>query len=282
MSIQIITDTGSDMIPGMNEDVVVIPMKINFDGKEYKDGVDISHKQFYEMMEGSDVFPTTSQISPYAYEEVIEEALKTHDQVLIITLSSGMSGTYQSACIAANSFDGKVAVVDSLSASLGIRVLIDRAVELTKTDMSLEEIVDELNEFKNKVHIVALLHSFEYLKKGGRIPASVALAGNALNIKPVITAIDGKVSFLGAARGSKKGNNLLVQQIEKSGGIDFSMPFYLGYTGKSDGILMQYINDHKYLWENEVSELPIATMGCTMGSHAGPGTIAIAFVEKQS
>ena len=124
---------------------------------------------------------------------------------------------------------------------------------------------------------MALLDTLEYLKKGGRISSTVALAGTLLNIKPVIAVEDGEVAILGKARGSKNGGNMLMTQVEKAGGIDFSKPFCLAYTGLSDALLKKYVADSASLYEGKADYLPIHTIGSTIGTHVGPGAIAVAF-----
>ena len=121
------------------------------------------------------------------------------------------------------------------------------------------------------------MDTLEYLKKGGRISATAAAIGSLLSIKPVIAVVDGELEVLGKARGSKQGNNLLVQQIEATGGIDFTKPFFLGYTGLSDVTINKYIEDSKSLWEENTTELPVTRVGAAVGTHIGPGGIAVAF-----
>ena len=125
-----------------------------------------------------------------------------------------------------------------------------------------------------------MLDTLEYLKKGGRISATAAIAGSLLNIKPVINVIDGVINTLGKARGSKQGNNLLVKEIQQAGGVDFSMPLLLGYTGLSDVLLKKYIEDSSYLWEDSIDSLESTVIGSAIGTHAGPGAVAVAFFRN--
>jgi hypothetical protein len=137
----------------------------------------------------------------------------------------------------------------------------------------------KLEEVKEKIVVVALVDTLEYLKKGGRISSTVAFAGAVLNIKPVISLIDGEINVLGKARGSKQGNNLLVKEIEKAGGVDFSKPVLLGYTGITDSLLQKYIEDSKYLWEENLETVRYTTVGSAIGTHIGPGAIAVSFFK---
>lgn len=274
MSIKFITDSASDMCE--KDGVTVVPMTITFGNDEYKDGVTLSHREFYEKLIESDELPRTSQVSPYDFETSIGEAVADGSEVIVVTMASGLSGTYQSAVMAADKFDG-VYVVDSESVTIGEIILIKYGMQLAKDGCSAAEIVEKLNECKKKIHIIALLDTLEYLKKGGRISKTVAFAGGLLSIKPVVTIQDGAVQVIGKARGSRQGNNLLVEHIEKAGGIDFDMPIMLGYTGLGDELLKKYIEDSRPLWEGHVPSLEYRTIGGTIGTHVGPGVIAVAF-----
>ena len=274
MSIKFITDSASDMCE--KDGVTVVPMNITFGNDEYKDGVTLSHREFYEKLIESDELPRTSQVSPYDFETSIGEAVADGSEVIVVTMASGLSGTYQSAVMAADKFDG-VYVVDSESVTIGEIILIKYGMQLAKDGCSAAEIVEKLNECKKKIHIIALLDTLEYLKKGGRISKTVAFAGGLLSIKPVVTIQDGAVQVIGKARGSRQGNNLLVEHIEKAGGIDFDMPIMLGYTGLGDELLKKYIEDSRSLWEGHVPSLEYRTIGGTIGTHVGPGVIAVAF-----
>ena len=255
-------------------------MHITFGEKEYLDGVDLSHREFYNMLIESDELPKTSLISPGTFADEFEKAEKAGEQVVVIVLSAKLSGTYQSAMVAAADYDN-VTVVDSESVAVGERILVDYALRLKDQGKTAAEIAEELETAKKKVHVIALLDTLEYLKKGGRISKSVAMIGGMLSIKPVVTVEDGVVAVLGKARGSKNGNNLLVKEIQNAGGIDFSLPFWLGYTGINDALLQKYIQDSEVLWKDYTEELPICTIGATIGTHVGPNAVAVAFFGKE-
>lgn len=273
---RIIVDSTSDLMPHIKERVHVVPLTVLFGEEEFIDGVTIDHKHFYEKLVECDILPTTSQATPIGFMNEYEKAKQAGEEAVVITISSKLSGTYQSAIIATEDYEG-IYVVDSGTGAVGGGILIDYALRLVDQGLSAAEIAQQLEEVKTKIRIVALVDTLEYLKKGGRISAAVALAGSVLNIKPVLSVIDGEVSMLGKARGSKMGNNLLVQEIEKAGGIDFSKPVLLGYTGLSDALLVKYIADSKHIWEAAMDEVPYTTIGSVIGTHAGPGAIAVAF-----
>ena len=279
MSVKIIVDSTTDLLPSIREQVTVVPLTVCFGQEEFTDGVTITHEQFYEKLVECDVLPTTSQASPAAFIRVLSETLAPGDSALILTLSSELSGTYQSAVIAAGEFE-EVIVVDSSSVAIGTGILTEYALECVKKGMSAKEIAEEIERKKKDVCVIAMLDTLEYLKKGGRISSTAAFAGGILNIKPVVNIENGRINILGKARGSKQGNNLLIQEIQKAGGIDFKLPILLGYTGLTDVLLQKYIKDSRLLWEDAAESLRYTSIGSVVGTHTGPGVIAAAFFRK--
>lgn len=282
MAVKLVVDSASDISKKEAEELGIhmISMSILFGDRTYMDGVELSGKDFFEKLIESDELPTTSQINMFQFEECFSELTTDGSDVVAITLSSKLSGTYAGAVSAAGSFPGKVFVVDSLNASLGERILIQYAVRLLRGGASAKEIVEKLNEARGRIKLMALLGTLEYLQKGGRISAVTAMSGAILQIKPVIAIMDGEVKIVGKAMGSKKGNNLLTQMIEKSGGIDFGMPYATAYSGMDDSLLQKYIKDSISLWEDDLDHIPSYCIGSTIGTHIGPGAIAVAFFAK--
>ena len=280
MAIRIITDSASDItqVEAAAWGVQVLPLRTIFGQEEFLDGITIDHETFFQKLIESDVLPTTSQLSPFQYEEPFRQAAEAGDEVVCITLSSKLSGCYQSASIAAE--DLPVVLVDSLNVTVGERLLVERAVQLRDQGLSAQEIGQQLETEKSQIRLIALLDTLEYLKKGGRISSAAALAGSLLSIKPVIAVEDGEIAILGKARGSKNGNNMLMTLVEKNGGINFEMPYCLAYSGLSDALLRKYIADSQSLYSGRAEHLPVSTVGSTIGTHAGPGAIAVAFFSN--
>lgn len=283
MAIKIITDSASDILQTEAQamGITVVPLTYRWDGVEYLDSIDMDHKEFFEKLVNSDTLPKTSQVTPAGFEAAIKKVVEAGDEALVITVSSKLSGTYQSAVIAASEFEGKAVAVDSLSGTVGQRVLVQMALNYVAEGLDMNTIVEKLLEDRNHVKILAKVDTLEYLKKGGRVSAAVAFAGGLLSIKPVLTVVDGSIVVIGKARGSKNANNLLRKFVEESNGIDFNQPFYLVYSGASDENLQQYIQDSKDLYEGQTDNLPITTIGTVIGTHVGPGAIGIAFYEKK-
>lgn len=275
--IRIITDSASDIVGNEREDLMILPITITFGEEQFQDGVNLTHQMFYEKLIESDELPVTSQVAPFDFEEAYREVKERGDRAIVITLSSKLSGTWQSANIAAEEYGDVVRVVDRENASIGQHALVEYALRLKESGLSFEEIVERLEADKSRIRLVALLDTLEYLKKGGRISKAAAMAGSLLSIKPVIAIQRGEVAILGKARGSRQGNNLLAEQIHLTGGIDFEKPFVLGYTGLSDRMLQKYIADHESFWKSSVDALETSSVGGTIGTHVGPGAIGVAF-----
>ena len=280
MSVRIIIDSTADLTSEIKRKMTVVPLTVHFGEEEYIDGVTITHKEFYEKLIESDVLPSTSQATPAAFAAIFEEVVTAGDTAVVLTIASKLSGTYQSAMIAAEDYPGKIFVVDTQSATIAAGVLAELALQLADSGMSAADIAARLTEERENVYLVAMIDTLEYLKRGGRISKTVAFAGGLLSLKPVITLKEGEIQILGKARGSKQGNNLLVSEIEKAGGVDFSKPILLGYTGLSDHLLQKYIEDSKSLWEESGVQLRTTAIGSVIGTHAGPGAIAVAFFKK--
>ena len=287
MTVRIITDsasdiTAADIAAAGNPALTVLPLSVTFGQTTYEDGVDLTHQRFYELLVEGDDLPMTGQVNPYAFEQAISSAREAGEEVVVITLSGKLSGTNASAMTAAAAFEDGVYVVDSKSVTVGERILVDYALRLVGEGLGAADIACALEQAREDIHVVGLLDTLEFLRRGGRIPASAAALGKLLSIKPVITITDGVVELLGKARGSKNGRNLLTQQVEAAGGIDFSMPIELAYAGLDDALLRKYVEDSRHIWEGhvELDDLPVHTVGATIGTHVGPGAIALAFFKQ--
>ena len=182
--------------------------------------------------------------------------------------------------LAAQDYPDRIYVVDTKSAAIGSGILAELALQLADSGMDAKTIAEKLTEERENVCLIALLDTLEYLKRGGRISKAEAFAGGILSIKPVIALKDGKIITLGKARGSKQGNNLLIKEIQNTGGVDFNKPILLGYTGLSDLLLKKYEADSQELWQEGTNELNSTLIGSVIGTHAGPGAIAAAFFKK--
>ena len=280
MKTRIIVDSTSDLMPELKERVSVVPLTVHFGEEEYIDGVTIDHKAFYEKLIETDVLPSTSQATPDAFAQQYEKVQQSGEEAVVITLASQLSGTYQSAVIAAQEYEN-IYVVDSSTAAIGGGILVELALQYLDAGMSAKEIAAKLEAEKERIIVIALVDTLDYLKMGGRVSKTVAFAGTVLNIKPVLAIQRGEIQMLGKARGSKQGNNLLAQEIEKAGGVDFSKPVLLGFTGISDALLQKYMEDSKHIWEEGAEKLRYTTIGSVIGTHAGPGAVAVAFYKNR-
>ena len=275
MSVQFLIDSASDILPeeAQKMGVTCIPMEITFGDEIYQDGVTLSHNDFYSKLALCNTLPATSQINPTVYTEYFDKLTAQGDQLVVITLSSQLSGTYQSALIAAEDYQGRVFVVDSMNAAAGERLVLLRGLQLKDQGLSAKEIADTLDIEKTQIRLVAMIDTLEYLKKGGRISAAVAFAGAALGIKPAIAIVDGKVTMAGKARGLKPCHKLLKQQLDDAGEIDRDKPVAAVFSASDEG-LQQFFADYPELTATGYG------LGCTIGTHIGPGAYGLAFFAK--
>ena len=280
MSIQFVVDSASDILPteAAALGIRVLPLQVIFGGKTYQDGVELNHEAFYQMLEQSKELPTTSQVSPGDFDDAFRELTDQGHTVIAITVSSHLSGTWQSAMIAAGDYPGKVFVVDSDSAAIGQRILLQRGLELVHQGLSAEETVKHLEEEKTRIRVIAMIETLDYLKKGGRISAAIALAGSVLAVKPAIEIREGQVAMAGKARGIRQGNTLLRQKILDYGGVNFKKPYAFVTSGQDDSRIRQFLAENEDLWQG--NPLPVCSLGCAIGTHVGPGAWGIAFFEQ--
>ena len=284
MSVKIIVDSAADLGVGFAErnGIGFAPLKTILAGTEYRDGIDMTPDVFYNKLKANKELASTSQVSVAEFADLFAKAVESGDEVVAITLSGGLSGTCQSATLAAADFPGKVFVVDSLNATAGEQVLVARAIALRDEGKSAAEIFAELQELKKHVKLFVRVETLEYLKRGGRISKTAAFVGGMLHFMPVLTLNgEGKLETVGKARGAKLSHKMLNDSIVAAGGIDFSMPVVITYAGElNDGVLDAYLADSKEIYAGNEEKLMIGQLGCVIGTHTGPGAIVVAFVVK--
>ncbi len=255
--------------------LLFMPLSVTIDGKEYLDGVELFADEFYKMLESCKSMPQTSLINEFRWNEAFEKATSDGSELIVITISSKLSGTYQSAIEASKNFNGKVFVVDSMSAASGEGILAKYALKLLSEGKNAQQICDELNEKKNKICIFAVIDTLKYLKKGGRISATSALIGTTLSIKPIVSIIDGEVKMVGKVMGNKKGNQALIKMVGENGGIDYKMPWSYLWSGSDKSNIEKFIIDSNNLINGR--EYSLCVLGSIIGTHAGPGAVGLAF-----
>ena len=258
--------------------IIFLPIEVRFTDKEYMDGVDLLPEQFYEMLKGCKELPKTSQINPFRYEEEFEKATKNGDEVICITLSSKISGTYSNAVQAAEKFNG-VYVIDSLNACIGERMLGFYALDLIKQGLPAQEIAEKLNEQKTKLNVMAVIDTLKYLKMGGRISALVAFTGEAFSVKPIIAVVNGEIKNLGKAIGSKKAIKLLLSMVENKK-VNLDLPLGLVWSGSDDTAVKNFAVESAYMWGDKAESIQHYIIGSTIGTHVGPGAVGFAFFEE--
>ncbi len=285
MGVKLIIDSASDVRLDKAQELGVgfAPLKTILAGTEYRDGIDLVPDEFYGKLEASRELASTSQVSAAEFSDLFSATVEGGDEVVVITISSGLSGTAQSARVAAADFPGKVFVVDSLNATAGEQVLLAHAVAMRDAGKSAQEIFTELEGLKKRVRLFVRVETLEYLKRGGRVSKTAAFVGGMLHFMPVLTLNgEGKLETLGKARGARLSHKLVNDSIEKCGGIDFSMPVVITYAGDvNDGTVKAYLDDSKAIFAGNEDKLIIGQLGCVIGTHTGPGAIVLACVAKE-
>ena len=279
--IRILTDSASDILPAEAEQlgVTVIPLNVTLeDGTVLRDGVDMTPTEYYGIMAQCRKLPTTSQPSPELFERFFTEATAAGDEVIGIFLSHELSGTYQCAKLAADMANvDNVIFIDSENVCLGEAQLVRLAIRLREAGKTAGQIAAVLEHAKEHLHLVAVIDDLKYLRKGGRLPAAVAVAGGMLGIKPLISIKEGKVAMAGKARGLPGAYVALFKKIEEMGGINEAVPALAGYTvsTRETTPILTYLQDNL-----QTAEPLVRQIGCVIGTHAGPGAFGLAFFDQ--
>ena len=279
--IRILTDSTADILPheAARLNLELVPLQVSFEnGETCRDGLDLTPDEFYARLVQCGKLPTTSQPSPELFQRFFLEAAAAGDEVVGIFLSHELSGTCQCARLAADMANvDNVLFVDSESVCLGESLLVRLAVQLRDAGKTAGQIAATLEHAKEHLHLVAVIDDLKYLRKGGRLPAAVAVAGGMLGIKPLITIKDGKVAMAGKARGLPGAYVALFKKIEELGGISPDFAAVAGYSSS----LREVQPIENYFRENlHMSEPLVRQIGCVIGTHAGPGAFGLAFLDE--
>lgn len=279
-NIKIICDSMNDVLKEVIEkyDIEVLPVTMVFEGKEYKAGVDIDGDEFYKLLRSSENMPSTSQITYITYKEVFEKYIKEGKTVLYMSGSSTASGIYQSAMLAKNDIDGDVYIFDTYSLCIGGGMLIEKAAQMANEGKSIKEIINKLEEYREKVQVYFSVDSLDYLFKGGRISGTKAAIGTLLNIKPILKIEDGLVKQKNQVRGSKKIIPKLIEELKNEVGNDFSdKDVYVGY---GDDIESRDKFVETVRKELEPKNIYTFQIGPCVACHSGPSVLGIGCLKS--
>jgi DegV family protein with EDD domain len=277
LSIKIITDSTSD-IPLEDQKslgIDIVSLNVIFDDKKYTDCVDLKKKEFYEMLSKAEHLPTTSQVNPDGFQDLFKSYIDAGDDIIGIFISSKLSGTYQSACIVQQALSSdRIYVVDSKSATFGLALLVYEAIRQRDKGVPAKEIYDSLMTLRDKIEFYAVVDTLKYLKMGGRLSSSAAILGGMLNIKPLVSIIDGEVKSPDKARGQNAAFAIIAEKI-KERLPDKSYPIVFGHSNDPNlmGGFIKYISG-----SSNVSPDYVCEIGCVIGTHAGPGCVGLAYV----
>ena len=279
MAVKFIIDTCCDLNIQQAEamGITLIPMVIRFGTEEYRSGLDISNEEFYQKLATCQDNPTTSQPAPFVFEQAYEKIVQDGDEAVVLCVSSSLSGTYQSATIAADGYEDRIYVVDTKSVSLGEKILLDYAMILKDRGFCAKEIAAELEHKKQDVRIYGAVETLEYLIRGGRLSKAAGAVGSVLGIRPVLCMTDGTLGVAGKARGPKAAIAMTHKLITQAG-VDMSLPCAIGYTGSDASTPEPFLQSQDSVWYG--TEAPLYNIGSTVGTHTGPGLYLAAFFCK--
>jgi DegV family protein with EDD domain len=273
---QIVTDSSCDLPKEIIEkfDILVVPLQIEIDGKDYVDGINLSHQEFYKKMASSPTLPKTSQPSPQSFLDAFKEGLNRHGEILSIHLSSRLSGTYEGALMTKGELDGNIEVFDTLSGSIGVGLQVMKACELLKEGLQKSAVIEKLKEYRDQMQIVVYLETLENAVKGGRVSKSKEFVANLMNLKPVVHVDQGEVKILKTIRGRKKAMRVLIEEMEKKN---------VSYKDRIVAITHCDCIDDALALKEEImqkfnpADILLTTMGPVIGTHAGLGGLLVCF-----
>lgn len=279
MAVRFIIDAGSDLTQeqAQAQDVLLIPMTVRFADEEYLSGLNITNEEFYNKLTTAKELPTTSQPTPFAFEQVYQQIRDAGDQAVVLCISSALSGTYQSATIAAAEYSDCIYVVDTKAVSVAQRILLDYAIRLKNQGASAQEIAAELERRKEDVCAYGAVDTLEYLIKGGRLSKAAGAVGSMLGIRPVLCLSNGALAVAGKARGAKAAISM-THQLTGDIGVDHAMPVAIGYTGNDPAVVEPYLEASNSVWDGQA--IPVYNVGSTVGTHTGPGLFIVSFFKK--
>lgn len=275
--IRLLVDTASDISINNDKNIKVIPLSVTINDKTYLDGYELGHDEFYEMLTTTQTFPKTSQPAPQAYVEAFEEAKEAGDTVLCVLLSSGVSGTYQSAVLAKNIVEyDNIYIIDSLTGAYGVKLLVDEALKLIEEGKAIEEIVDHLEDLKSRTRVYLSVDTLDYLYRGGRLDKKSAVIGNIVKIKPIITVTrEGTIGVVGKAVGMIRAMGSLIDIINKEE-VDTNHNFYTIYTSGTTNVEKL----EKKIINNGTTITERVQLGPVVGTHLGPEAFGVIYITK--
>lgn len=278
----IVTDTASDILESETAELGIrlAPLDIAFGDVHCSRNTPAMLDEFYRLLTTSDEFPKTSQPAPDTWLGLFREAQENDEDVLVLTMTSDISGTYDSACMAArlSGYENRIAVVDTRQAIICQYIVVRYAAAQRDAGKSLREVVELVNEFTKRVHVHGILGTLTYLRKGGRIPASVATIGNLLKIKPTISIHDGELVSPAKAKGTAAAKRIIWKDLETAD-LDPDWPVYFPYT--SDRAAAEKLRDETaQRFGLDIENTRFRQVSGTIGAHLGPGAFGFAYVTK--
>lgn len=272
MKVALVTDSTADLPRPLRERLGIraVPLYVNLGGRVYRDWEEITPEEIFQRVRSGEAFPSTSQPSPEDFAKAYAEALQEADHVLSIHISSKLSGTLQSAELAASQFPGRITLFDSQAASLGIGMMVLRAKELLDGGQDLQGVVAELDRIRQDHFVRFTVATLEFLKRGGRIGGAQALLGTLLNIKPILTLQEGRVETAGRVRGERKAREAILEDFRSWGKDRPKIRAFFLYSAEREAV--KELQEMVLSSGLPVEEALVSELGAVIASHTGPGT----------
>ncbi len=282
MNLKIITDSSSDYTQDEAQKlgITVLPLTLNYGNKSYRDGIDITKDEFYDLLINQHQYPKTSQPTADTFEKIFSEAKVANETVLVLLIANSLSGSYANACLAKEKVQYEnIFVVDSCTTIAGLQILVEHALKLSKEGKDIHEIVDSLNQLKKRIVVVAIMNTLEYLVKGGRLSSAEGLIGNLLNLKPTIKfKEDGSIDVIGKSFGRIRAN-IHITKFFKANPADENYPIYYYYSYNQSNLMNLM---EKLKKENLYREGKIVNLSPVVGCHIGDNAYALIYVRKEN
>jgi DegV family protein with EDD domain len=256
-------------------DIRVVPLYVHFGTEAFKEGVELSNEEFYQRLKEAPELPTTSQPSAGEFHSTFAPLVDAGHEVIALTISSKISGTWNSAMAAKDMLpEAPISVVDTFSTSVGLHLMVDAAVEAAAAGATRQEIVEQIEQIKEKMQIFFVVDTLEYLAKGGRIGNGKAFLGTLLKVKPILVLQEGAIEPLEQVRSKRKATGRMIELVEE----------YVGSSGSNSKVAVTHAlvpQDAEQVCQELIGRLGceqplVGELGPVIGTHTGPGMVGIA------
>ena len=276
MAVTIVTDSSCDLPPELAQqgDIRIVPCSVSFGDQTYRDGVDINREQFYEMLTGGTVFPTTSQPAVSEFQELFSAVREEGREIVAVLLSGALSATVNSATQAKNALgdDSPIDIVDSQQTSMGLGFMALEAARMAADGAGREDIVARVLDLRSRTHTYAMLDTAEYLRRGGRAGRAQSFLVSALQVKPIVTISEGVAAPVARPRTRRKGLDEVTSRIQSLGTLEHAAVMYTTDPGDAEAL-------KERISSSASAEVIQSRFSPVLGAHIGPHALGAAVIR---